>query len=153
MTNPIRILPIVLFANLGCQPKPATTNAPAAEPATTPASKPTKFAEMSHEQKEDHMKEVVNPELRGVFAAFDAEKYKGFGCKTCHVNDVHHPKDGLPKLALSGGGFEKLSAEKPEVMKFMAEQVVPAMAKAMGEAPYDAATQTGFGCGGCHAVE
>jgi hypothetical protein len=43
-------------------------------------------------------------------------------------------------------------AEKPAIMKFMGEQVVPAMATAMGEPPFDPATHKGFGCGGCHAV-
>lgn len=156
MTNLVRIVPLLFLGALACQPKPATTTPPPDGGTTTPpadTAKPAKFSEMTHEQKEDHMKEVVNPELAAVFKGFDGEKYKGFGCATCHVNHVHHPKDGLPKLALSNGGFEKLTAEKPEVMKFMGEQVVPAMAKAMGEQPYDPATQTGYGCAGCHTVE
>ena len=44
-------------------------------------------------------------------------------------------------------------AEKSEVANFMATKVVPAMAAAMGEKPYDPATHQGFGCAGCHTVE
>lgn len=35
----------------------------------------------------------------------------------------------------------------------MAEVVVPAMAEAMGETPFDPATGEGFGCAGCHGVD
>jgi hypothetical protein len=35
----------------------------------------------------------------------------------------------------------------------MSEKVVPDMAAALGEKPFDPATNTGFGCGGCHEVK
>ena len=43
--------------------------------------------------------------------------------------------------------------DKAEISKFMHEKVVPEMAAAMGQKPYDPATKTGFGCMNCHAVE
>jgi hypothetical protein len=101
----------------------------------------------------DRMTEVVMADMGPVFKAFDGAKYAAFGCDTCHVNHVHHPKDGLPKLAFSNGGYEKLVAEQPEMMKFMGEQVLPAMVKAMAEKPFDPATGQGFGCNGCHTIE
>lgn len=63
------------------------------------------------------------------------------------------PQSTLPRLTLSGDGFQKLRAKQPEVTTFMAEVVVPAMAEALGEPPFDPATGEGFGCAGCHGVD
>ena len=54
--------------------------------------------------------------------------------------------------ARSGAGKITSFEKKPEISKFMAEQVVPHMATAMGMKPFDPATKEGFGCGGCHTV-
>ena len=54
---------------------------------------------------------------------------------------------------MSGDGFQKLQASKPEMVKWMHEVVEPAMAEALGEKPYDMKTNTGFGCKGCHTIE
>jgi hypothetical protein len=123
-----------------------TTDAPADDGTSS-------FFTLDEQGKMQRMTKVVMPQMGEVFKAYDAEKYGKFDCATCHVNHAHKPKDGLPKIVLSNGGWEKLSAEKPELMKFMSEQVAPAMAKAMGEPPFDPATGKGFGCTGCHTVE
>jgi mono/diheme cytochrome c family protein len=98
------------------------------------------------------MKTVVAPSMGAIFKAADGKRYAEFGCKTCHGKNNEDPHKALPKLTLSGDGFKKLMAEKPAVVKFMGEQVTPAMAKAMGEKPFDPASHTGFGCAGCHTV-
>lgn len=145
----------LLFA---CEKQPTTT------PSETPPATDTKtdapaddgtasFFTLDKEGKMQRMTKVVMPDMGPIFKAYDAEKYGKFDCATCHVNHAHKPKDGLPKIVLSNGGYEKLAAEKPELMKFMSEQVAPAMAKAMGEPPFDPATGKGFGCAGCHTVE
>jgi hypothetical protein len=108
---------------------------------------------MTNEQKVEHMKTVVRPTMGNVFAEHDAKKYADFGCGTCHGEKKEDPHKVLPRLTLSGDGFQKLSAEKPAMMKFMSEKVTPAMAKAMGEPPFDPATHKGFGCAGCHTVQ
>jgi hypothetical protein len=144
------------FALVACEkaPAPTTTPAPGAEtPAADAPPPPSRFAEMNHDQKMEHMAKVVEPKMAVVFKAGDAARYEKFGCETCHVNHAPRPQDVLPKLKLSGDGFQKMMAEKPEVTKFMAEQVVPAMAEVMGEKPFDPTTGQGFGCAGCHAVE
>ena len=46
-----------------------------------------------------------------------------------------------------------MQAKKPEIVKFMSEKVVPDMANALGEKPFDPATKQGFGCAGCHEVK
>jgi hypothetical protein len=136
---------------------PAAT--PAATPGATPAATPTPtpagamaFSTMSNEQKLAHMKTVIMPGMSKIFQEGDPKRYGDFGCKTCHGDKKQDPHVVLPKLTLSGDGFQKMMAAKPAVTKFMAEKVTPAMATAMGEKPYDPATHKGFGCGGCHAV-
>jgi hypothetical protein len=128
----------------------STTPASTPEPAAHPAA--PSFDSMTKEQKIEHMKTVVTPRLGKVFREADEKHYKDFSCTTCHGAKKEDPHKFLPKLTLSGGGFEKLTKAKPAVMKFMGEKVVPEMAAAMNEKPYDPATKQGFGCGGCHAV-
>lgn len=145
---------LLVFAACEKSPEPTTTPDPTAQtqPTQTPAT-PTRFADMNAEQRLSHMQTTIDPQLGTVFKGYDATRYATFGCATCHVNKAHHPRDGLPKLTLSGDGYAKLLAAQPDVMKFMQEKVVPAMAAAMGEEPFDPATGKGYGCAGCHAVD
>ena len=128
-------------------------------PAASATAPPTgAFDSWTKEQKLQHMRTVIQPTMGGLFKAFDGAKYADFGCRTCHGKTMEDPHKALPKLTASGDGLKKLTAEKPEVikpeiMKFMSEQVTPTMAKAMNEKPYDPATHQGFGCGGCHTVQ
>lgn len=99
------------------------------------------------------MKAHVMPRMSKVFQAADAAKYAAFTCKTCHGPEFKpSPKDFLPKLVIKDGKPTAM-ADHPEVVKFMAEKVVPEMAATLGKAPYDPKTHQGFGCGGCHAIE
>jgi len=98
------------------------------------------------------MKKNVAPRLGKVFKAHDSAHYADFSCKTCHGPAYKNPHDFLPRLALKDGKLLAF-ADKPEVSKFMAESVVPEMASAIGEPPYDPKTQKGFGCGGCHSID
>lgn len=109
-------------------------------------------SDMTDEQKGQFMKERVAPAMAQVFQGADPEHYGNFGCKTCHGPEYKAPKEFLPPLTMKDGQLTAF-AEKPEVAKFMSEQVVPAMAKALGLQPYDPATQQGFGCGGCHTMK
>lgn len=102
------------------------------------------------EQKVAFMKTHVSPRMAKVFQAGDAKRHAEFGCKTCH-GAGKAPQEHLPKLTMKDGKLTCF-AEKPDVSKFMAEKVVPEMAAAMGQKPYDPATHQGFGCGGCHAI-
>ncbi|HEU4406684.1 MAG TPA: hypothetical protein VFS43_15565 [Polyangiaceae bacterium] len=109
--------------------------------------------DMSKDQKVAFMKKHVVPRMSKVFEGQNGQRSGEFGCKTCHgAAFKNHPQDVLPKLTLRNGKITAFD-EKPQVAKFMAEQVVPNMAAAMGMKPYDPATHQGFGCGGCHTVE
>ena len=129
---------------------PAASAAPAAAP--VPAALGPAFATMTNEQKVQHMKKVIQPTMGQVFSEYDGKKYGEFGCRSCHGEKMQDPHMVLPKLTLSGDGFQKLMAAKPAVMKFMSEKVTPTMAAAMRAKPFDPATHQGFGCGGCHTV-
>jgi hypothetical protein len=114
---------------------------------------PTAWSDgMTKDQQMAFMKTVIMPKMTPVFQAGDAKHYADVSCKTCHGPNYQAPKDFLPKLTMKDGKITSF-AEKPEVSKFMAEKIVPAMAAAMGKPPYDPATHQGFGCAGCHAVE
>jgi hypothetical protein len=108
--------------------------------------------DMSKDQKVAFMKKNVVPRMRNVFDDQGGRRSGSFGCQTCHGSAFKDPQDFLPRLTMRGGKITAFE-EKPQVAKFMAEQVVPQMAAAMGMKPYDPATHQGFGCGGCHAVD
>jgi hypothetical protein len=131
-------------------PKPAVT---AAAPAEPPPPAHDVWAEgMTKDAEVAFMKKNVVPEMEPVFKGFNAKRYAEFSCKTCHGPKFKEPKEYLPRLTFKDGKITAF-AEKPEIAKFMAEQVVPHMATAMGMKPFDPATHTGFGCGGCHTVQ
>lgn len=98
------------------------------------------------------MGQRIMPAMGKVFKEHDGKHFADFSCKTCHGPQYKEPREFLPKLVMKDGQITSF-AEKPEVSKWMAEQVVPAMATAMGMQPYDPKTHQGFGCGGCHAIE
>lgn len=134
-------------------PPPAATTTAATTATTAPPAAKGAFSTMTNDQKLEHMKMVIKPTMGKIFAAYDPKDFADFGCATCHGEKKQDTHQALPKLTLSGDGFKKLSAAKPAVMKFMVEQVTPAMATAMGEPPFDPATHKGFGCAGCHTVQ
>ncbi len=144
----------------GDMPVPVETAAPTAVPtappvastmpSATPAAVPTAWRDaITKDQQMAFMKTNIAPTMAKVFQENDAKKYASFSCVTCHGPKYQNPHEFLPTLTMKAGKF----VGKPAIIKFMMEKVVPAMAPAMGEKPFDPATKTGFGCGGCHTVE
>jgi hypothetical protein len=132
----------------------ADAGAPARAEGASAHAASSGFHALSHEQQVEIMRTKVVSNVGKLFKEHDAAKYGNFSCKTCHgASSKNEPHDVLPKLTLSNGGFEKLQQTKPAMMKFMSEEVVPTMAAAMGEKPFDPATKQGFGCAGCHKVD
>lgn len=107
---------------------------------------------MTKDEQVAFMKKNVVPEMGPVFKGYDAKRYAEFSCKTCHGPKFKNPKEFLPKLTLKDGKLD-IPADDAAIAKFMGEQVVPHMAAAMGLKPFDMATHTGFGCGGCHTMQ
>ena len=136
-------------------PKPAESAA-APAPAEAPAA-PTHEAfdlKASKDQQAAFMKKYVVPEMGPVFKAFDAKRYADFSCKTCHGPKYQDPKDFLPELTFKDGKLVKpADANALKIAEWMGKEVVPHMASAMGEKPFDMTTKTGFGCHDCHKVK
>ncbi len=112
------------------------------------------WASMSWDEKKQHMAQEVTPKMADLFRGVAPEHYAEFNCVTCHgpgakEGKFHMPSPSLPKLP-PGGDFAELMQTKPDVMKFMGEQVVPEMAALLDTEPYDPQTHEGFGCYGCH---
>lgn len=143
-----------LLACGGSQPPAAAPGEPQATPASAAEADGGDVWKdsMSAKEKGAFMKKYVVPEMAKLFSAFDAKAYAQFGCKTCHGPDLlPKPVDFLPALHIKDGKIVE-SAEHPQLAQFMGEQVVPHMAKLFGKPPYDPATNSGFGCGGCHKM-
>ena len=149
----------LLFAVACGGSQPAAEAPPAAggeEAASdTPAPPPTKpFHDLTQEEKFEVMKKVVVPTMKPLFQAHDPEKFKDFGCVTCHGPRAKQGKFDMPNPELPKLKFAdelKFHKEKtPEMLTFMMEKVTPEMAKALNESPFDPATKKGFGCGECH---
>ena len=132
-------------------PTASASAAPSAS-ATTAETGPVWKADMTKDQQVAYMKANVAPRMSKVFKEHDAKKYGEFSCKTCHGPNGKEPKEFLPKLTMKGGELTAFK-DKPDMAKWMHESVVPEMAAALGQKPFDPATKTGFGCTGCHAVE
>ncbi|MEO8904071.1 MAG: hypothetical protein ABI488_17180 [Polyangiaceae bacterium] len=141
---------------------PAPSVAPPAESAAAPAPTETAAAPTheafgtlkTKEQQAAFMKKYVVPEMEPVFKAADATRYANFGCKTCHGPKFQNPKDFLPALTFKDGKLVAPAGEKAmKTAEFMGKEVVPHMASALGEKPFDVTTKTGFGCHDCHKIK
>lgn len=181
MRSPISLLSLAavsaVFVAIACggnEPQPVTPTGPtdsasasasasgttAAMPSTTASASasveapvPTVWSDtMPKEQQMAFMKKNIEPKMGPIFKDHDAKEFANFGCKTCHGPEYKEPKQFLPHLTMKGGQMTQFK-DKPEVSKWMAEKVAPAMADAMGLPRYDPKTKQGFGCGGCHTID
>jgi hypothetical protein len=139
-------------------PKPAAA-ADAAKPAAADAAK-IDWDKMDARQKGKYMKTTVLPQMKKLFIAFDKKEFAKMTCQTCHgqkAQDVKFkmPSAELPKLPqpTDAAGFKALHEKKPEVVKFMGEQVKPTMAKLLGKTEWTPQTPDGFGCYACHGKQ
>jgi len=124
---------------------------------STPAPPPSKpFHELTQDEKFAVMKNTVMPTMKPLFQAQDPEKFKDFGCVTCHGPHAKQGKFDMPNPDLPKLNFAdelKVHKEKtPEMLTFMMEKVTPEMAKSLNEPHFDPATKKGFGCLACHVA-
>jgi hypothetical protein len=139
---------------------PAASAAAAAAAAADPAAPQTAaaasgWAAMDFGERKRHMKNVVLPRMKEVFVVFDAARYGGMTCVTCHGEGAadggfRMPNPNLPKLPASPEGFKRLSNEKPQMTQFMLTKVKPMMAKLLGLPELTPESRGGFGCMACH---
>jgi hypothetical protein len=131
--------------------------APASAAAATPSG-PIDWAAMDKPARGKYMKELVLPKMKEAFVAFDATKYAGMNCATCHGSGaMDHsftmPNPDLPKIPGDMAKFKEWAAKKPQMAEFMGKTVKPEMAKLLNEPEWTPATKTGFGCTACHTME
>ena len=115
------------------------------------------WKKMDRAERKDYMRNVVQPKMKALFAAFDSNKYADMKCAKCHgegarTGEFKMPNPQLPKLPKSAIGFAALEKKKPAMMKFMSDTVKPEMAKLLGMKPFDPKTGSGFSCGNCHTT-
>ncbi|MBI2395272.1 MAG: hypothetical protein HYV09_37230 [Deltaproteobacteria bacterium] len=108
------------------------------------------WSAMTPQQKHDYMTEVVMPEVKRVFVAFDPHAYPKADCTLCHGKD-EDSKMPNPDLLLEPEAVVQRDAPAPdETLAFMRDQVTPMMARLLGRALSGPTAPKGFDCWGCH---
>jgi hypothetical protein len=126
------------------------------DPSTAaPYVQPGPWDEMNEGQRFEFMREVVVPEMRALFSKVDPA-YAELSCGTCHGENASEVGFSMPNgvAPLDVSEFPLTESDDPKIAgaaKFMAEEVVPAMAELLGREPRSADNPMGFGCFGCHA--
>lgn len=123
-------------------------------------TEPTSYPDMSFEQRYAFMNDVVLPQMKETFVAFDA-KYKDMTCATCHgagATDGSYamPSEGVPRLPPEEEFIARFN-EDPEFARwsqFMLDEVWPQMSDLLEMPVFDPEKNpTGFSCSNCHKIE
>lgn len=124
---------------------------------TTP--EPTAYADMNFEQRRVYMTDVVLPEMKAIFVAFDPQ-FESMSCQTCHGGGALDGTYATPSPDVTPLPPEEeflmeyeQDAEFARWADFMLGQVWPEMATLLEVDVYDPeAHPDGFSCAGCHTV-
>jgi hypothetical protein len=146
------------FAIVGLAGAAACAGSPASPPAgPQPSAKSWKG--MTRHERGQYMGEVVLPRMKALFQGFDAQHFAVVDCATCHGPGAEDrtfrmPNGALSRLPDNAAGFQALAREKPQWMRFMAEQVRPQMAALLGKEEIDMRNPKpdAFGCRNCHVL-
>jgi hypothetical protein len=113
------------------------------------------FLAKSKDDKLAIMKTQVMPAMSKAFKAFDGKEFAKFNCRTCHGKGATDKTFEMPNPDLPVLDFAKLKAGKdhPKTAKFMADVVVPEMAKLLELEPATDKNPDGFGCLHCHTAK
>jgi hypothetical protein len=140
---------LVLIGACGTAPPPSHSGATLPKP-------PKPWGELNLLERKQHMNAHVLPAMEARFKRFDGVRYANFSCATCHGSDMVARNFAMPNpslLALHATGSpeqQRMVRERPEMTRFMFNQVLPGV-QAMLDAPdYDPATRSGFSCYACH---
>jgi hypothetical protein len=139
----------VVLAAAACGPKPSTTTTPGSGEATV-ALPDVPFDKLDHEQRIEFMKQKVVPTMKPLFVKHDAKEFADFGCPTCHGEPAKEGTFEMPNPALPKLDFTKLDTLKKEDVDWMKNEVLPTMAKLIGEPVANEANPDGFNCFECH---
>jgi hypothetical protein len=122
-------------------------------------AEPTAYEEMNFEQRHAFMSDVVLPEMKKTFVAFDP-KFEDMSCATCHGSGATDgsyamPSSDIPLLPATEEEFYEY-VKDPEHGKWsmwMMEEVWPQMADLLQIPVYSETNPTGFSCSNCHMHE
>jgi hypothetical protein len=116
------------------------------------------WARRTDRQKGQFMNEVVLPTMKQLFQEFDAREFAEFNCQTCHGANAREVDfrmpNGLPPL--NPASMPTPESSDPDIARwatFMKTRVQPKMVELLGVPGYDPATNQGFGCFSCHAMQ
>jgi hypothetical protein len=151
-------LTLALSALVACtgSQKPAEDPGDAAGASEPVPSGEKAWADKSREERMDWMGLEDFPKMKAEFTEHDAEGLADFACQTCHGDDMEAMDFKMPNSLYALSATDTLAEARDydaEMTEVMVNVVVPEMAKLLGMQPYDPATQTGFGCFGCHPTE
>lgn len=121
----------------------------------TPA--PTDYTQMNFSQRAQFMNDVVLPQMKETFVAFDA-KFATMSCMTCHGNGASDgtfkmPSAQVPPLPATEEAFLEYvkDPEHARWSQFMLDKVWPKMADLLHVEKFNPATgEAGFSCSNCH---
>ena len=131
---------------LACGPKaPTGTSEP-----VNPTLRDTPFEALDQDQRAEFMKTVVLPTMKPLFTKHDSNRFRNFGCTTCHgksadAGEYLMPNADLPKLT-----FADMSRFKKEDIEWMEKVIKPKMASLLKQAERTSDNPNGFGCLSCH---
>lgn len=130
----------------------ASTTATAAADAS--AAPQVAWADMTHEQKGQFMRERVMPEMTQMFQAHDAHRFEHFTCATCHGANAREVNFHMPNgiAPLDPTQIPGMFASQDPMHVFMTQRVWPRMTELLGAQRYNPETHQGFGCLGCHGM-
>jgi len=132
-------------------PKPESTGKVSAIEVMGLTPPDSSWDQMSVEDKEFYMIGKVNPIMKELFVAHDADEYGDFDCVDCHGEEMQEIDFKMPAPSMyivppeGTPGHRGMLSTFPEAVKFMEETVTPAMGKLLGI--------EGFTCAGCHPTE
>jgi hypothetical protein len=161
--NAFPLVPVCLVVAGACgssQPSTTSATSPSAPEATETEAEASDtgegiaWADKTREQKIAVMKTQVMPAAQEIWKQ-SPNPEEEVNCATCHGANAEKgifsmPTTGIP--ALNPADQFAAHADEAEWLQFMSKSLVPTMAKVLDVAPYDPATQKGFGCFACHTM-
>jgi hypothetical protein len=123
-------------------------------------AEPTAYEEMNFEQRHAFMTDVVLPEMKETFVAFDP-KFQDMTCATCHGSGATDgsyamPSGDIPRLPATEEAFYEYikDPEHGKWSQWMMDEVWPQMADLLQVPVFDhEKNPTGFSCSNCHKHE
>ena len=153
----MKLLVAAILVLAACGSKPAAPTTPKEGEGNGGAATVTlpdvPFADLDHDQRIAFMKQKVVPVMKPVYQNHDAKDFAQFGCKTCHGEQAKQGHFDMPNPKLPKLNFNDMSKFKKEDIEWMEKEVLPTMAKILGQPLYSKDNPKGFGCLECHTLE